>query len=98
MNFQSNQDRISVVLKLITTIDEYYDCSFRVRNDRCFVILIKLIEQVEELLQLVHSTEEQIGLRGILNNIANAMANKDYVLIRDLLHYELRSKLHALKN
>ncbi len=98
MKLQNRENMTALVLQLITTVDEYYDCSFKIRNDRCFVILLKLIGQVESLLETMQGSDRQSELMEILNQIANAMANKDYVLIRDLLHYELRSKLHTLKN
>ena len=97
MRLQNNEERNKLILKMIDTIDEYYDYSFRVHNDRCFVIIFKLIERLEILLQLLNDVEQEIDLRSILNNVANAMATKDYVLIRDLLHYELRSKLNILQ-
>lgn len=96
MKPQSNEDVNNLVVKIINTVDEYYDSSFRVRNDRCSVILLKLIEQLEDLLQLVHDTGLQLALQDTLNIVANAMAEKDYVRIRDLLHYELRGKLNKL--
>ena len=97
MKLQNNEERNNLILQMIYTVDEYYDYSFRVHNDRCFVIIFKLIEQLEILLQLLNDVEQEVELRNNLNNVANAMATKDYVLIRDLLHYELRSKLNVLK-
>jgi len=94
MNLQQKKNGENLVLEIINTMDEYYDCSFRIRNDSCFVILIKLIEQLEELLGLVKNTEQQLEIKDVLNHIANAMAGKDYVMIRDLLHYQLRSKIN----
>ena len=97
MNVQNNKELMNLVLQIITTIDEYYDYSFKVSNDRCFIILLKLIEELERLLGVVGDVEQQIQLKDILHEVANAMANHDYVLIRDLLHYELRSKLATFK-
>lgn len=98
MKSQNNNDMKNLIVGIITTINEYYDYSFEVSNDRCFVILLKLIEQFEGLLEAMQDSDQQIGLRDVLNDVANAMANQDYVLIRDLLHYELRSKLNVLQN
>lgn len=98
MELKNNEVVSNQIIKLIETIDEYYDYSFKVRNDRCFVILIKLIGQLEDLLTLVKDVEQQLCFGDILNGIANAMANKDYVLLRDLLHYELRINLNKMQS
>lgn len=98
MKLENNKDRTNLVVQIITIIDEYYDCSFKISNDHCFVILLKLIEQLEAILGVIKDTKQEIALRDILHDISNAMASQDYVLIRDLLHYELRNMLNLLRN
>ncbi len=97
MNLQNNTEMAVLAVLIIGTIDEYYDCSFKVSNENCFGILLKLIEQLEALVRVMKDANQEHELRDILHEIANAMVSQDYVLIRDLLHYELRSKLDVLQ-
>ncbi len=82
------------VNELITEIDEtillYYDYSFLIESERCMVLIEKLIALLEKLLMQL-KREKQIQLQALLEQVFEAMAKKDDVLIRDLLYYDLRN-------
>ena len=82
------------VNKLITEIDEtillYYDYSFLIESERCMVLIEKLIALIEKLLMQL-KREKQIQLQTLLEQVLEAMAKKDDVLVRDLLYYDLRN-------
>lgn len=82
------------VNELITEIDEtillYYDYSFLIESERCMVLIEKLIALIEKLLMQL-KREKQIQLQTLLEQVLEAMAKKDDVLVRDLLYYDLRN-------
>lgn len=81
------------VEQIITEIDEsvmtYYDYSFRIDNERCMVIIQKLISQIEQLFFYLNRDMQQ-KLEKLLVKSLEAMDRKDYVLLRDILYYDLR--------
>jgi len=85
----------NLLLDIFNTLDEYYDFTFKVYNERCLVVLIKLIEKLESCLKVVDN-QSQKEIKFILEKIVVAMEGKDYVKIRDLLHYDLRDKLKLI--
>lgn len=85
----------SVINDIEDTIVTYYDYSFRIENEKCMVLVEKLIGQLERL--FIYIDREQIALlQGVLLRVVQAMESKDYVLLRDILYYDFRQILIAL--
>lgn len=78
------------VVEIERVIDGYYDTTFRVQNEKCMPFIQQLVEMLVGLNDMLAvGAREKLQL--ILRNILQAMESKDYVLIRDYLHYELRA-------
>lgn len=70
------------------TLLTYYDYSFRIENEKCMVLIEKLLSQLETLFIYIDKKEID-SVQGTLLKAVQAMDNKDYVLLRDVLYYDL---------
>jgi hypothetical protein len=76
--------------EIVTLINKYYDASFRMKEENCLPFIQQLLEKVKILEGLI-AAEARGQLQIILQDVQQAMQNRDYVLVRDKLHYELRT-------
>lgn len=83
--------------EILKTINEYYEVSFCISSEKCMPFILQLIEQLQFLLELLDRDRQQ-NLNEILCRMLAAMEEKDGVLLRDLLHYDLRTFIMAILN
>ncbi len=84
-----NDNHRETVHKLVDSIDEYYLASFRLAPDQLNKQMFNVIDQIEKVNSQLPSRIER-RLRQYLMRIVNCMENHDYVLLRDILIYEIK--------
>lgn len=87
-----DKDRTVVIQSAIDTINEYYDYSFQIQNKKCYPLINKLIQEIEDIFFYVKDQEKDEIQKKLIDMIA-AMDSNDYVLLRDLLYYDLKEIL-----
>ncbi|EGW36523.1 hypothetical protein [Desulfosporosinus sp. OT] len=82
----------STIAKVITDIEQYYDFSFRIWPEKCIPLVFALIEHIEEVFPVL-TTKQTTKLNEVLKKVIETLEVKDYVRMRDYLHYDLRELL-----
>lgn len=77
-------------------IDMYYQYSFRVWPEKCYPVLLSIIQHIQQI-DACLTAKQQKKMQSILKKIVAAMESQDFVLVRDLLHYELRLLINSFK-
>lgn len=85
-------DLESAITAVIADIDQYYDYSFRISPEKCAPLVLLLIQHIEDVYPTL-TKNQTTKLNSILQKIVEAMEAKDYVRMRDYLHYDLRVSL-----
>lgn len=86
----SNLD--NAITTMIADVDQYYDFSFRITPEKCTPIVLLLIGHIEEAFPAL-TKQQTTKLNQVLLKIVEALEKKDYVRLRDNLHYDLRELL-----
>lgn len=82
----------NAIAAVIADIDQYYDYSFRISPEKCIPVVLLLIGHIEEAYPTL-TKNQTTKLNSILQKVVDAMDAKDYVRMRDYLHYEFRALL-----
>ena len=91
-----NQDNnVTTIVEAIQTIEAYYDYSFKIHNSRCYPLINKLIQQLEDVLGCIDIQQKE-EVQATLMNIVEAISSNDYVKLRDILYYDLITLLQKL--
>lgn len=77
------------IATVIADIDQYYDFSFRISPEKCVQIVPVLIGHIEDVSPIL-TQNQTVALNAILQKVVETLENRDYVRMRDYLHYELR--------
>ncbi len=80
--------------ELLTMIDDIQGSVFDYQLKRLSELIIQLVEKLMVLASSL-PTDKQVAMNKVLTAILNSYENKDYLLMADLLEYELKPLLAA---
>lgn len=88
---------LEYIERVLPGVEEIIECFQTGREDKATSMMIELIEGMQWLIQAIDGTTDLQGehsidtsqINSILNQLVEAYENMDYVLLSDLLEYEL---------
>ncbi len=81
---------------LENSIDDYYYCSFRLAPEKCSSHFIAVLDGLEMICNYLDKTENNT-LQGYIQKMLTCLEQSDYVLMRDILIYEIKPFMGGLR-
>ena len=88
-------DFTTLIKGAVNDIEVYYHSSFKIPPERCMPFVVALIDKIDKII-LGMTANQSKKMQDHLLKVLEAMQGKDYVLMRDILFYEIRSLLCGL--
>lgn len=85
-----------VLMSLEDCIDVYYSWSFRLAPEKCSSYFIAVLDGLEMIFNYLNKTENNT-LKGYVLKMLTCLEQSDYVLMRDILQYEIKPFIGGLR-
>lgn len=93
---ENKNDFYQVLSEIFVDIDNFCQNSFKIVPEKCMPFIMSFIQHMDQL--VLGLTPKQVKkVKKILFKVVEALQNKDYVLVRDYLSYEIKPFLQNIE-
>lgn len=81
---------------VIKSLDEAVDAIYEIGEDKILTSYTKLLDALENFIVTMSEKGYQVDMTAELMRINEAMQKKDYILLADILSYEIKPEFEAI--
>lgn len=82
--------------KVIKSLDEAVDSIYEIGEDKILTSYTNLLDALENFIVTMSENGYQVDMTKELMRINEAMQKKDYILLADILSYEIKPEFEAI--